>query len=212
MKKKLAIGLALGAVAVAGAAYAAQGVADHDPNRTITRAEVQAKAAEMFARMDVNKDGKLDQADRDARRMQMFDRMDANHDGQISRTEFSSFHPMRKSGEGGQAGEHRWGGGQGDHRGGGMRGEHRGGHGIGMMGMARMADANHDGAITQAEFTAAALQRFDRMDANHDGQVTREERQAARSAMREHWRDRMQGAQGGMQDQQDQDAPPAPGE
>jgi Ca2+-binding EF-hand superfamily protein len=197
MKKKLAIGLALGAMAVAGAAYAEQGVANRDPNRVITRAEVQAKAAQMFARLDVNHDGKLDQADRDARRMQMFDRMDANHDGQISRAEFSSFRPMRAGGESGQAGEHRWGG---------MRGEHRGGHGMGMMGMARMADANHDGAITQAEFTAAALQRFDRMDTNHDGKLTREERQAARSAMRDHWRDRMQG---GMQGE---DVPPPPGE
>jgi Ca2+-binding EF-hand superfamily protein len=55
------------------------------------------------------------------------------------------------------------------------------------MRMARMADTNSDGAITTAEFTAAALQRFDAMDTNKDGQVTPEERQAAREQMRAKW-------------------------
>ena len=55
-----------------------------------------------------------------------------------------------------------------------------------------LADTNKDGAISQAEFTAGALQRFDRTDANHDGTVTKEERQAARKAMREEMRARWQ--------------------
>jgi hypothetical protein len=59
------------------------------------------------------------------------------------------------------------------------------------MMMGRMADANKDGAVSQAEFTQAALQRFDQADANKDGKVTRDERQAARRAMREHWQHRM---------------------
>jgi hypothetical protein len=63
------------------------------------------------------------------------------------------------------------------------------------MGGGRMADANKDGAVTQAEFTAAALQRFDRLDANKDGQVTKEERQAARKAMRDQWRAKREAAQ-----------------
>ena len=58
-----------------------------------------------------------------------------------------------------------------------------------------MADANKDGAVTQAQFTAAALQRFDRTDANKDGQVTREERQTARKAMRDEWRAKREAAQ-----------------
>ena len=48
--------------------------------------------------------------------------------------------------------------------------------------MLKMADTNNDGAISQAEFTAAALKHFDQMDANHDGKVTQDERQAAREA------------------------------
>ena len=58
--------------------------------------------------------------------------------------------------------------------------------------MAGMADANKDGAVTQAEFTAAALQRFDRADTNRDGTVTAEERRAARQAMRDEMRARWQ--------------------
>jgi hypothetical protein len=42
------------------------------------------------------------------------------------------------------------------------------------------ADANGDGAISQAEFQAAAVQRFDRADADNNGTVTREERKATR--------------------------------
>jgi hypothetical protein len=47
-----------------------------------------------------------------------------------------------------------------------------------------MADANKDGAVTQAEFTAGALAMFDKADANKDGTVSREEHRAARAAMR----------------------------
>ena len=61
-----------------------------------------------------------------------------------------------------------------------MRGHHgkRGGHG---MMMAR-ADTDGDKAVSQAEFQAAALARFDAADANKDGQVTAEERAAQREA------------------------------
>ena len=175
--RKLALGLSLAATAVAGTAYAEQAVRakrDADGNGVVTRAEAQTHSATRFARMDANKDGKLDQADREARRSTRFDRLDADKNGQLSRAEFSAW-PQRGAGAEAEGGKrHRWGG--------------RRHHG-GMM-MGRMADANKDGAVTQAEFTAAALQRFDRTDANKDGQVTREERQAARQAMREQWRNR----------------------
>ena len=41
-----------------------------------------------------------------------------------------------------------------------------------------MADANHDGKVTQAEAATAAGMMFDRMDANHDGTITPDERGA----------------------------------
>jgi hypothetical protein len=183
--RNLALGLTLGAAAIAGTAYAEQAM--RGAGGVMTRAEVESHSAAMFARMDANKDGKLDRADREARRNMMFDRIDTDKNGQISRAEFST-PPQRQGMDGakgpdGQGGKHHgWGG-----RGG------RGHHGGGMM-MGRMADADKDGAVSQAEFTAAALQRFDRADANKDGQVTKEERQSARKAMREEWRAKREAA------------------
>ena len=46
--------------------------------------------------------------------------------------------------------------------------------------MVRGADADNDGSVTQAEFTTAALARFDRTDANSDGTVSRDERRSER--------------------------------
>jgi Ca2+-binding EF-hand superfamily protein len=194
--RKIALGLSLAASMLAGAAYAdqaAKGAEEH--GGSITRAEAQAKAEEMFDRLDANHDGKLDQADRVARRNELFDRLDTNHDGQLSRAEFDAAAEHGPGGpEGGPGGpdggpdgpgKHRWGGP--GHMGRGHRGD-----GMMMMAMGRMADANHDGVITKAEFMAAAMQRFDQADTNHDGVVTREERQAAFKAMREQMRERWQ--------------------
>ncbi|WP_242129623.1 EF-hand domain-containing protein [Sphingobium sp. Sx8-8] len=47
-------------------------------------------------------------------------------------------------------------------------------------GMLMMADANHDGVVTKAEFTAALEARFARLDANHDGKLTSEDREILR--------------------------------
>ncbi len=159
---------ALALVAVAGTSYAAQ------RGEAMTRAEVQARSAEHFAKMDVNKDGKLDAADRSMRQTAMFDRLDGNKDGSVSREEFTAARP-------GLGGE-RMSRGEGDRREGGRRGGHHGKRGGAAM--LTMADSNKDGTITQAEFTAASLTMFDRADANKDGTVTREERRAARAAMR----------------------------
>lgn len=183
--RNIALGLTLAATAFAGTAYAEQAMRGEG---VTLRSDVQARTAAMFARMDANKDGKLDKADREARRAAMFDRLDSDKNGQISRAEFSA-RPQRPDGAAkgpdGEPGKHRgWG-----KRGGG----HRGGHHGGMM-MGRFADANKDGAVTQAEFTAAALKRFDAMDANKDGKATTDERQAARKAMRDEWRARREAA------------------
>ena len=157
--RKIALGLSLAATMLAGAAFAAEQGTKGDGS--MTRAEAQTRAQEMFARLDVNHDGKLDQADRAARRAAMFDRIDTNHDGQISRAEFEAFGERGNRGpegagqpEGGAHGPgmHRWGG---------------RGHGGGGMMMGLMADANHDGVVTKAEFVAAALRRFDEADTNH---------------------------------------------
>jgi len=162
----------------------------HDPfgTATITRADAQAKAAEMFAVHDVNRDGKLDPADRAARMNQRFDTMDTNRDGALSREEFSAAHAAK--------GDKRMGHGMG-HQGTGHKGTghksmgHKGMGGMMMMGM----DANGDRTITRDEFVNGALQRFDAADANRDGKLTSEER---RTAMQAHMREMRAKMHGGM--------------
>ena len=173
--KKMTIGLSGAALALAGVAYAQPGMhakGDANGDGVVSRAEAKTHAAQMFGWMDANDDGKLDQTDRKARkterRTKMFEALDADNNGQISRDEFMAFEHDGKHGERGH-----WG--------------HKRGHRGSKM-MMKMADSDNNGAVSQAEFTDAAMQRFDRTDTNNDGQVTKEERQAARAAMRDHWR------------------------
>jgi EF hand len=189
-KKNWIVGLSALAIAtVAGTAYAAQA------GDGMTRTQVQTHATEMFAKMDANKDGKLDAADRAAHQTAMFDKLDGNKDGSISRDEFAAARPG-PGGADGDSGHEMGGPGMGAPEG----GEHRMGHGGRHGGMARghggmmgggmgmhmlgMADANKDGAVTQAEFTSALLAHFDKADTNKDGTVSRDEHHAARAAMR----------------------------
>ena len=175
--KKTVLAIALLTTGLAGAAIAQAPAPGADPmgDKTVTKAEAQAKAAEMFAKMDVNKDGKLDQADRAAHRTEMFDRLDANKDGNVSREEFAAAH-QRKAGDAKAAGERKTG----EHRMGKRGGDHMGGR---MM--LQMADANKDGAVSRDEMTAAHARMFDMADANKDGQLTPAERKAHRAQMRQ---------------------------
>jgi hypothetical protein len=167
--------------------------------QTVTRAEVQARVEEHFAKRDANRDGVLTTDELpprgEHRAMKMrhhgemgehsmgdptaaFDRIDANRDGSISREEFAKGRQIRiekrvvvnQPGQPGQSGA--------------MRGMH---HGGGMMGAAifKLADANHDGRVTLAEATTGALRHFDMMDANRDGRLTPQERAAGRVQIRQ---------------------------
>ncbi|WP_439568115.1 EF-hand domain-containing protein [Sphingopyxis sp.] len=189
MNKKIAF-LTLGAALIAVPVIAAPGAkGDADGNGTLTRAEAQAHATQMFARMDANKDGKIDPADRAAqhteRQAKMFAAIDADGNGSISKAEWDQHRADRaakraergdKRADAGEAGEGKRHG----MRGHGKRGGHHGMRG----GMMAKADTNGDKAISQAEFQTAALARFDAADANKDGQVTAEERQAQRGEWR----------------------------
>src|SRR3546814_4171666 len=79
--------LTLGAALIAAPVFAAPGgrTGDADGNGVLTRAEAQAHATDRFAKMDTNKDGKIDAADRQAARAAMqakrFAAFDANSDG-----------------------------------------------------------------------------------------------------------------------------------
>ncbi len=193
MSKKITF-LTLGAALLAVPALAAPGGAakgDADGNGVLTRAEAQANATQMFAKMDANKDGKIDAADRAVRQAEMqakrFAAFDGNSDGSISKAEWDQ-HGADRAAKRGERKERRVAAGEaGEGKRDGMRGHHgkRGGHGMhGGRGGWMKADGNGDKVISQAEFQTAALARFDAADANKDGQVTAEERQAQRAAWR----------------------------
>ena len=182
MRKSLGLFLAATAVAAATAAYA-QAEPRAEPRGEMTRADVEQRTSEMFGRMDANDDGVLNDADRGAARREAFDRVDTDKNGAISFAEFEARRADR--GEAREArgapdgpefaspGRHRHG-----DRGFGGRGLH------GDRGLARAADADKDGTITQTEFTTAALARFDKADANSDGTISLDERREARQHMR----------------------------
>lgn len=184
MNKKISL-FALGAALIAVPVIAAPGGAKADGDGTLTRTEAQAHATQMFAKMDFNKDGKVDAADRTAKRAEMqakkFASLDADGNGSISQAEWTNQGAKRAeraekraaAGEMSEGKRHAM-------RGPGKRGGHRGMHG-GMMGK---ADTNGDKAVSQAEFQTAALARFDAADANKDGRVTAEERKAQRGEWR----------------------------
>ena len=182
--RKLTISLLAGAtvLAASGAALAQDRPAR---NADTTRAAAEQHAAAAFTRMDANGDGKVDAADREARHKAHFNRIDADGNGAVSYEEFSAQHGKRdgrRAGRGDRPEGERMG----------MRGGMRGSH---MMGMRGTADADKDGTLTQAEFTAAALARFDAADADKNGTVTAAERKAQRDQMRSQWRER-RGQQG----------------
>lgn len=196
--KKTILALTAAAIALGGTAYAQNTTAAKQDwaTKTVTRTEAQAKAAEMFTKMDANKDGKLDQADREAHRAErkqaMFATLDTDKNGAISRDEFNAERGPRAGGEKGE--------GKGGHR---MGKRHGGGHGgMGMM-MGQMADTNKDGAVSRAEFLAAHEAHFAKVDANKDGKITPDERKAAMAQMRQHM-GKMGGMRGGP------DGPPPP--
>ncbi len=145
----------------------------------LTRADAETRAATRFARMDANSDGTLNAADREAHARARFAAQDADANGELSFEEMEAARESRRAersedGQRGNRGGHRRG-----HRG--MRG---GGDRHGQM--LERVDTDGDGAISEAEFTASILTRFDRMDADSNGTVTAEERRSMRGGRRGH--------------------------
>jgi hypothetical protein len=193
MNKLLIGGIALLASAAAIAQVAPTPGALQPAAKVHTRADVQAKIAQHFAKLDTNRDGALTKAEADAareafrskrterkadrrddRRETAFARMDSNKDGAISRAEWDAAGAQR---------EHRMAARDGRRDGHGKRG---GMHRMASLGgqMFDMADANRDGRVTLQEAQAAALRHFDMADANRDGQITRDERRQMHQRMR----------------------------
>lgn len=126
--------------------------------RVETRADLQARTATHFAKLDANRDGFVTQteaesamAERDKKRAdrmekraekraerrdpsKMFDRLDANKDGQVTKAEAEAAHNARVASKGGKPAK---------------------AHAVAMGGLFEHADSNKDGAISKAEFAAA---------------------------------------------------------
>ena len=196
MKKLLIGGATLLASAAAIAQVAPVTQTQNAPGAKVhTRAEVQAKIAQHFAKLDTNRDGSLTKAEADAarqalrgqrterradrredRRENAFARMDNDRNGAISRAEWDAASAQR---------EQRWAArdrdadGRRDGRKG-SRGGSMGGFGAHMF---EMADGNRDGRVTLQEAQAAALRHFDMADVNRDGQITPDERKQMRQRM-----------------------------
>lgn len=157
-----------------------------------TRADMQAKIADHFKKVDTNADGAITRPELEAaqaamkakwaekraeRQDERFTQLDTNKDGQLSRAEFTA--PRQRDGEAkdgrGHGGKHMAHHGHRGHRGGMMMGGH----------WFDRADANKDGRVTLAEAQAGPLAMFDKMDTNKDGTISAEEHQA----MRAKWKD-----------------------
>jgi Ca2+-binding EF-hand superfamily protein len=154
---------------------------DANGDNVISRDEAVNAATQRFARMDANRDGRLDQADwtqiRTQRRAEMFQRLDRDNNGSITRAEWDQAADERaarmseRMAQRGERGE--------------RMGRRHGGGRHGGRGMIARVDTNRDSVITREEFMAAVTERHARLDSNGDGNVTAEERQAQRSARRD---------------------------
>lgn len=179
MRKFVTLSLAAGALIGAGGVAHAQ--AEEAP--ALTRAQVEQRSAEAFARIDANGDGVLNQADRAARRQERFARLDADGSGEVDNADRearrkAAFARLDADGSGAISFEEFSA----------VR-ERRGPGPVARFG-ARAADTDRDGTVTQAEFASAMLARFDRLDANKDGTIGADERRAPRRMMRRERRQR----------------------
>ncbi len=206
-------GAALAAMLAGATAFAApDGRRDGPPPPPKTRAEVQAKIAEHFKKLDTNGDGFVTKEEAEAARTKMraefaekrqerrgerFAMLDKDKNGSLSKEEYMA-PPPRGDGKGpdGADGKRgRDGHGPGMHRGG-RGGRHHGGPGMMGFGGGKMferADANKDGKVSLAEAQAGPLAMFDKIDTNKDGTISPQEHEAARDAMRAKWKERRDG-------------------
>ncbi|MDT9599455.1 EF-hand domain-containing protein [Sphingosinicella rhizophila] len=178
MKKFALAGIAIAATLPAFAQQAA-------PARPVpTRAAVQTSIQAEFAKVDVNKDGFVTEAEakaatdaaraefqalRTESRAELFAKLDTNKDGSLSRSEFEKPPAAGKS----------------DRR---AQRQRRGSAMAGLMFAPtrfRAMDSNKDGKVSLAEASARALARFDRIDADRDGTISPTEGRSARGAGRQ---------------------------
>lgn len=210
--KTLALASA-GAVVLMSVPALAQGPkADLNQDGQVTQAEFMANSADKFTRADVNFDGFIDKAERKGLREQgrmdrtkrTFGKLDANGDGVVTETEMLAAQQARgeKKSERRESRKAKMLA-RFDTDGDGTlsdleketaratrkeaRGEKRGSKKDrkGKRGKRMKPDANGDGLISQAEFTAGAEALFLKMDANGDGVLTKGEGRRGKKGKRQ---------------------------
>lgn len=145
--------------------------AGYDRSEPMARAEMMAKVDQRFAKLDNNGDGAIDAAELTAQREAM---KAARAERMAAMSEEDKAKRQARMEERRAAMKERWA------KRAASGTEARGERGKGKRGWLARMDADGDGLITSAEFSARAAARFDRLDANGDGIVTPEERKAAR--------------------------------
>lgn len=187
-------------LALAGSAAAqgspSAGRLDRDGDKRVSLAEMQARQAERFARMDVDRDGQLTREERRAGRQAMraersgkradrqaavFARRDTDRDGALSQAEapkrFAAHFTHLDADANGRLTPQELQAGVA------MLRDQRGPRPA-RAAPTQRADVNNDGVLTQAEAAARVEARFARLDVNRDGFVTRDERRSARQQRR----------------------------
>lgn len=187
---------------ISGTALAQGPKADLNQDGQVTKAEFMADTSEKFSTADVNFDGFIDETERNGLRekrrsehaKRAFEKLDANNDGSVSEAEMQAASTNRNA----KRDERRDGmrakmlekfDADGDgtlsdveketakaarkERTGDKRSQ--GGDRKGKRGKRMNPDADGDGLISQAEFTASAEALFLKMDANGDGVLTKGE-------------------------------------
>lgn len=94
-KKSLALAAATIALGASGAAFAQ--APTRAPAADLTRAAFAERANSVFERMDVNRDGTINQADRAAKQAERFAKIDSNGDGEVSQAEMQAAQYARKT-------------------------------------------------------------------------------------------------------------------
>ena len=181
--KKITLILAASALAIPAAGAAQPG--PRGPQGDVTLEQMQQRSAQMFERLDANRDGQVTKAEieaqREERRDQRFARIDANKDGALTQDELESARDQRQANRGERRGNR------------GLRGMRRG---LGGGDRFSRLDSDGNGTVSLTEFQAPQVQRFQRADADGDGVVTVAERQAAREATRGNRLERRQNRRG----------------
>lgn len=187
MKKLVPLSLAciatttLFAGTTALAQNAAAPASERAPRPELTRAAVEERASSMFARLDANADGVLNEADREAQARKRFDATDTDGDGVLSFAEVTAAQEGRRGMREERREQRAEARPERPNRGMMARGGPRGSM-AGPMGgrMLERADTDKDGTISKAEFTGHALARFDRADTDGDGTISADERRSGR--------------------------------